>query len=109
MNEETHAIACDYTVVDDSEVTLGQKNCMEEPIACGIMFRIEQLIDIGLYDEDFLCREDEDLRLRFLNKYSIERVKLPLYRYRRHENNLTKDTRNMKYFQELLNEKHCKD
>lgn len=108
MNERTHAIACDYLLVDDNEMILGHKNCMEEPIACGIMFRIEQLIDIGLYDEDFLCREDEDLRLRFLKKYSIERVKLPLYRYRRHENNMTKDLKNMGHFQELLNEKHCK-
>lgn len=108
LNESMHAIACDYMLVDDNEVILGQKNCVEEPIACGIMFRIEQLIDIGLYDEDFLCREDEDLRLRFLKKYSIERVKLPLYRYRRHENNITKDVKNMEHFREFLNEKHGK-
>jgi len=109
LNEGMHAIACDYLLVDDSEVTLGQKNCMKEPIACGIMFRIEQLIDIGLYDEDFLCREDEDLRLRFLKKYSIDRVKLPLYRYRRHENNMTNDAKKLEIFDQKLNEKYLKE
>ncbi len=106
MDEGINAIACDYTLVDDDEMVLDHKNCLEDPIACGIMFRVKQLIDIGLYDEDFLCREDEDLRLRFLKKYSIERVKLPLYRYRRHENNMTNNFEKMEIFDQKLNEKY---
>ena len=108
LNEEMHAIACDYTLVDDNEMVLDHKNCIKDPIACGVMFRIEQIIDIGLYDENFLCREDEDLRLRFLKKYNIERVKLPLYRYRRHENCMTNDVEKMKIFEQKLNEKCLK-
>jgi glycosyltransferase involved in cell wall biosynthesis len=106
LNEDIDAVACDYLLVDDDEHILARKDCMAEPIACGIMFRIEHLIDIGLYDEDFLCREDEDLRLRFLKKYQIERVKLPLYRYRKHENNMTNDAERMEYFQCMLTQKH---
>ena len=106
LNAEIDAAACDYFLVDDDEHILARKDCMADPIACGIMFRIEQLIDIGLYDEDFLCREDEDLRLRFLKKYQIERVKLPLYRYRKHENNMTNDAERMEFFQGMLNQKH---
>ncbi len=82
---------------------------MEEPIACGIMFRIEQLIDAGLYDENFLAREDEDLRIRFLEKYKIERVAVPLYRYRRHENNLTNNKSKMKDYSQMLKSKHQLD
>jgi glycosyltransferase involved in cell wall biosynthesis len=106
LNEDIDAIACDYLEVENDEKILAQKNCLEYPIACGIMFRIEQLIDIGLYDENFLCLEDEDLRLRFLKNYKIERVKLPLYRYRKHENNMTNDAKQMEYFQSLLIQKH---
>ena len=108
LNEGISAVACDYTLVDNNEVVLDKKNCMKEPIACGIMFRIEQLIEIGLYDENFLCREDEDLRLRFIEKYSIERVKLPLYRYRRHDNNMTNDVEKMEIFNQKLNGKYSK-
>ncbi|MFZ5447591.1 MAG: glycosyltransferase [Thermodesulfobacteriota bacterium] len=106
LNEDVDAVACDYLLVDDSERVLARKNCMEDPIACGIMFRIEHLIDIGLYDEDFLCQEDKDLRLRFEKKYSVERVRLPLYRYRKHDNNMSNDSEKMERFYCLLSEKH---
>ena len=107
-NHDIDAIACDYFIVNDSQDILEQKNCLEEPLGCGIMFRIDQLIDIGLYDETFHVREEEDLRIRFLKKYKIARLKLPLYRYRKHENNLTKDGQKMKKFEKELQNKHHK-
>jgi glycosyltransferase involved in cell wall biosynthesis len=106
LNEDIDAIACDYIMVDDNECVLGQKDCLTDPIACGILFKIEQLIDIGLYDENFLCLEDQDLRLRFLKKFKIERVRLPLYRYRRHENNMTNDKAQLEHYKTLLERKH---
>lgn len=106
MNEDIDAAACDYLLVDDGLSRLGHKSCQADPIACGIMFRMEQIIDIGLYDENFLCKEDEDLRMRFLKKYKIERVKLPLYRYRRHENNMTNNKNMIDHFNSMLNNKH---
>lgn len=109
LNSHFDAVACDYLLVDDQEDVLKQMNCMTDPIGCGIMFRIDHLIDIGLYDEGFLSREEEDLRIRFEKKYSIERVALPLYRYRRHENNMTNDEERMDDFAKNLAEKHNGD
>ena len=106
MNDDMDAVACDYQLVDDHEHALEVKNCLEDPVACGIMFRLDQIIDVGLYDEDFLLREDEDLRIRFLKKHTIDRVQLPLYRYRRHENNMTKNNAEMERFGRRLEEKH---
>lgn len=108
LNENRYmdAIACDYLLVDDREEVIARKNCMKEPIACGIMFRTEHLIDIGLYDETFLLHEERDLRIRFLKKYTISHLELPLYRYRRHDNNITNDEDNMKYHMEALIKKH---
>lgn len=100
------AVACDYLMVDDREEVLARKNCAEEPIACGIMFRTEQLIDIGLYDESFLLHEEKDLRYRFLQKYTIHRLELPLYRYRRHDNNITNDAEAMARHMTNLINKH---
>ena len=98
LNDHIDAIACDYTLVDNDERVIGHKNCIKKPIACGIMFRVDQLIDIGLYDED--------LRIRFLQKYQIERVQLALYRYRRHENNLTSNRKKMNEYKAVLKAKH---
>ena len=105
-NPKFDAAACDYLLVDDREEILRRADAMKEPIACGIMFRTEQLIDIGLYDESFLRHEDRDLRLRFLDRYAIHHVPLPLYRYRRHDDNITNDVVAMNFHEERLNEKH---
>lgn len=105
-NPKFDAVACDYLLVDDREEILRRADAMKEPIACGIMFRTEQLIDIGLYDESFLRHEDRDLRLRFLDRYIIHHVPLPLYRYRRHDDNITNDVTEMNFHEKRLNEKH---
>lgn len=106
LNHHIDAIACDYILVDDDENVISQMDSEESPIACGIMFRIEQLIEIGLYDENFLACEEEDLRLRFEEKYKVDRVKLPLYRYRRHTNNMTNNKTHMQRYKKVLNKKH---
>ena len=105
-NAQMDAVACDYLLVDDREEVLARCDAMKEPIACGIMFRTEQLIDIGLYDESFLRHEDRDLRLRFLDRYAIHHVALPLYRYRRHDENITNDTAEMRRHEQRLRDKH---
>ena len=106
MNSHIDAIACDYLLVDDDENIITQMDCNAAPIACGIMFRIEHLIEIGLYDESFLSCEEEDFRLRFEKKYNIDRVQLPLYRYRRHSENMTNNKKQMEHFKNELRSKH---
>jgi glycosyltransferase involved in cell wall biosynthesis len=97
-NTYMDAIACDYNMVDDSGAIMSRNDCMQKPIACGILFRTDQIINIGLYDEKFLAQEEQDLRIRFLSKYKVYRLELPLYRYRRHESNMTKDTEKMNHY-----------
>jgi len=109
QNQYADAVACDYLLVNDVEEVLERVNCMDHPIACGMMFRREHLIDIGLYDESFRSHEDQDLRLRFEKKDSISRLELPLYRYRRHENNITTDSAAMEHQRQNLIRKHGPD
>ena len=75
---------------------------MKDPIGCGIMFRTEHLIDIGLYDEEFYVHEERDLRIRYEKQYTIHHLELPLYRYRRHTDNITNDQDAMKYHEQKL-------
>jgi len=106
LNEDFDAVSCDYYIVDENEKHLERRNATEYPIACGIMFRMEQLIDIGLYSEDFLVREEEDLRQRFLKRYRIHHIPLPLYRYRKHDDNITNNQKLMKKYKKKFHEKH---
>jgi glycosyltransferase involved in cell wall biosynthesis len=105
-NPYMDAVACDYNVINNKELVISRNNCMESPIACGIMFKTEQIIEIGLYDEDFLLHEERDLRIRFLKKYNIYRLELPLYRYRKHENNITGNKKEMDHYMSSLLKKH---
>jgi len=105
-NKRMDAVACDYNLIDDEEQVFSRNNCMIDPIACGIIFKTHQIIDIGLYDEDFLLHEEQDLRIRFLKKHHIHRLELALYRYRRHENNITNNKEAMDHHMSNLVSKH---
>lgn len=89
LNKEYSAAACDYYLVDDDENLVKRVNCDEQPIGCGIIFETKDLISIGLYNESFLLHEEKELRQRYEKKFSIKRIPLPLYRYRKHSNNIT--------------------
>jgi glycosyltransferase involved in cell wall biosynthesis len=109
QNKYMDAVACDYNIVDDQGEFLNRKNCMDDPIACGIIFRTDQIIDLGLYDENFLIHEERDLRIRFKQKHKIFRLELPLYRYRRHSSNMTNDEKEMELHMKNLKAKHGED
>lgn len=108
QNPYMHAVACDYNLIDDNGAVISRQSCMDNPIACGIIFRTDQLVEIGLYDELFLLHEERDLRIRFLKKYTIHRLELPLYRYRRHEGNITNNVEAMQLHMANLIDKHGK-
>ena len=103
LNKNMDAVAVDYYLVDDNEKILKRVNCLKKPIGCGIIFRIDQIIKLGMYDKEFLLHEDKDLMLRFLKKYKLSRLELPLYRYRQHKKNMTKNKKmNLEYKKKLL-------
>ena len=89
-NKEMNATSCDYYEVDLKENVLRRKNGVTWPIDCGIMYRTDNIIDLGLYDES-LPREDVEFRQRFLKKYQIYNIPVPLYRYTVHEDSKTRN------------------
>ena len=106
-NNAFDAVAIDYYMVNERGQHIEHISANEKPIACGIMFRKDHLYSIGLYDETFAAREEEDLRIRWEKSgFNIYHIPLPLYRYRMHEGNMTKDNERMLNSQEQLNAKH---
>jgi len=102
LNKNLDAVACDYTLTDDKERGLSDQDCTKKPIGCGIMFRIQQLLEIGMYNEKFRFAEEEAFRYKFLKKYTITRVPLSLYRYRQHKNNMSKNQKMIKFFRKKI-------
>ncbi len=70
------------------------------------MFKSTHLFEIGLYDEDFQLNEERELRHRFEKNYKIHRIELPMYRYRRHEKNITNNHLELAKHDKKLKDKH---
>ena len=99
------AVSCDYFFVDQLDNRSKQISAIDNPIACGILFKRELLIEIGLYDTELLINEEKDLRIRFDEKYHIINIPIPFYRYLQHDNNLTQ-SKNKVFFDEKLKQKY---
>ncbi|PCJ61683.1 MAG: hypothetical protein COA65_01660 [Rhodospirillaceae bacterium] len=55
------------------------------------MIRKSCLDVIGGYDEAFTCQDGVDIWLRFIEHFEVRNINLPLFYYRQHGNNLTRN------------------
>ncbi len=105
MNRKYQAIACDYNKVNEVGVLVENCSSKKEPIACAVMFTYESLCDINFYDENYKMREGHDLIDRFLKKFSLFHLPMPMYRYRIHGSNRTSNTQEVEKYDKMLQEK----
>ena len=101
-NKKISLVFPDYYEVDKDGIILKQVRrhdfkkvkLFDQPAhgAC-TMIRKENLIDIGGYDEQFSCQDGYYLWLKFIKKYVVRNVNLPLFYYRQHDKSLTKDNK----------------
>ena len=92
------AVACDYQIVNNQQKISCRLRIEKKTNSCGIMFKYSHLVEIGLYDKNFLAREEEDLIFRFKKNIKLPRIPVPLYRYRKHIENLTSKKKIMKKY-----------
>lgn len=93
----------DYYYVDSSGQVVGQErrhdfsqdvSLLDQPAhgACTLI-RKAALLEVGGYSENYRCQDGYDLWLRFIEKFDVNNVNLPLFYYRRHGENLTQNHR----------------
>ena len=92
-NPDIGFVYCDHILVDEKEQKIGRLrlNTIEMLYnhGAGIMFRKSNLEALGLYDTTLLNCEDYDLVARYLKNFDGYYLKLPLYRYFKHDHSLT--------------------
>lgn len=102
-NKSYHAVVGDYLLVDRFGKPIERKDWSKEFIACGIMYRKDLLYQMGLYNNEFKMREGHELHKRFVDAgYKIFHLPLNLYRYCQHDNNRTKNTEQLKQYDDTL-------
>ena len=100
-NQNAALVFSDYYIIDDSEEIINIErrhdfkksvSLLDQPAhgAC-TMFRKSMLVEVGGYWTNFDRQDGFDIWLKLINSYEIENVNLPLFYYRQHSKNLTKD------------------
>lgn len=72
----------------------------------GIMFRKSCLEAVGLYDKELRNCEDFDLLKRIFKNFDGYYLRLPFYRYRRHEHNMTNNVSERKKWENIVMNKY---
>tara|TARA_B100001057_G_scaffold499682_1_gene611280 strand:+ start:2243 stop:3487 length:1245 start_codon:yes stop_codon:yes gene_type:complete len=105
-NKSAFCVSCDYHYVDENENKYKRIKYDEIPVSCGVMYRKNKLIELGMYNEEFKHREEEELRARLGSLYKIQNLGISLYRYRKHDTNKTKQLKHMMEFKQKLFSRH---
>ena len=88
-NNELLATACVYIKVDENENVIGRCSAKDEPISCGVMYRTDLLRALNGYNNNIRHREEEEMRRRIGERYVVDYLRMPLYRYCIHGKNKT--------------------
>lgn len=66
---------------------LRPKDSELEPIAVGLVFKKESLVELGLNENGLWLGEDKELKGRFLKSLKFDHVEIPIFRYPQHDGN----------------------
>ena len=102
MNPKNLGSACDYFLVSEKEQKIKHVSSYIKPISCGVMYNKNILSKYNFYNPKFRHREEEELRTRIGENYTIKNINLPLYRYRIHGSNKTETNE----YEKLLKKKY---
>lgn len=86
----------------DSDVSLFDKPAHG---ACTLI-RLSCLKEVGGYDEDFTCQDGYELWLKFIAKFKVKNINEPLFYYRQHSSNLTKNEHKILSTRAAINKKN---
>ena len=98
--KNTALVYSDYYLIDsknnvlslEKQISRANKRLNHLPVlAACCLIKKNALFSVNLYDGKFTRQDGYDLWYKLLNNFQSKHVSLPLFYYRRHENNLTKN------------------
>ena len=115
-NEEVGLVFPDYYLMDengykfsahkrynfDTDVSLYDRPAHG---ACTLL-RTSFLKAVGGYDEDFTCQDGYEIWLKFITNYKVKNINEPLFYYRQHSTNLTKNETKILSTRAAINKKN---
>lgn len=119
QNEKVGMVFADWYIIDESGEITGierrhdfssEVSLYDQPAhgAC-TMFRTQALKEAGGYDENLSRQDGYELWFRYINQYEIQNLNIPLFYYRQHGNNLTKNEEKLLEVRSKIFRKHGKN
>ena len=100
QNPDVGLVFPDYFLVDEDGAILevvrrhnfDEVTLLDQPAhGAGTLIRRQCLLELGGYDESFRCQDGYELWVRFIQRYRVKNVNLPLFYYRQHPQSLTRN------------------
>lgn len=103
VDEEGEIVSVERRSKVGSEV-----NLLDMPAlgAC-TMFRKNLLLELGGYSEEITCQDGYDIWIKFIQHYKTSNINLPLFFYRQHLTNLTKNKKKLLETRRQIMKKHA--
>lgn len=112
QNKDIGFVYADHLRVDEDETVLNRVklDTIDKLYkhGAGIMFRKSYLEQLGLYDSQYKNAEDFELLSRYIKNFNGFHLPLALYRYRRHDSNMTNDVEARKEWEKKVNENNSR-
>jgi len=109
-NPDIGFVYADHIRVNESERPIERVNLSTLDAlykhGAGVLFRKSYLEEIGLYDSELRNAEDFDLLKRYIKNFNGYHLRLPLYRYRIHDGNMTGDVEARKKWEQKSDDKN---
>lgn len=102
LNMNYQIVECDYFIYKKN--TRIRHNQKKNPIGCANLMRKDFLVSIGLYNSKFKMAEEIELKTR-INKNNLGYVDMPLYRYYKHNSNMTLNKKRYSDFKKKVKKK----
>ena len=91
------AVYPDFLEVDEKGEVIGygspEVSFEFNPLDAGVMYNKEKFLEVGGYDERLFRQVSYDLMRRFIQRFDVKHVSLPLYHYRKHSSNMSQTPR----------------
>src|SRR3989344_133922 len=117
-NKDVDLVYSDYYTIDEDGKILEHNRLMKvneevdllqrSPLAAGAMYKRICYDEIGGYNDNLKIGEDYDFWMKFITKFKVRNINLPLFYYRRHGANMTKNMKGILHSKRIVKEEFVK-
>ena len=106
---DVSSVYCNHYIADEAGLVGAVPYPTDPPLGSCIMHRVEVFRRIGYYNEELSYQEDFEFWMRLTAHMKTHHISLPLWYYRRHDNNMSNAHNERMRTRQMIREQHARD